>query len=98
MCKEERIRQMIDKAIEEKTRELLKGIKEEKSPWISIYDESPDDQCHAICLTKREDFNDIVTVCWYDENSLDFYPCHLSGDLPIRVDYWMPIPKSPEER
>lgn len=75
----------------------MECIKKEKSPWISVDDDLPKNMDVVICLSKRATYQDIVTICFYDGDYKDFSLSNLPG-IPIKVDYWMPIPKSPKER
>lgn len=89
MLNKDEILKMIE-AFEKK----MECIKEEKSPWISVDDDLPKNMDVVICLSKRATYQDIVTICFYDGDYKDFSLSNLPG-IPIKVDYWMHIPKSP---
>lgn len=64
--------------------------------WFAFPKERPIDDQTVIGCQKGRDLTPII--CWYSEEDNCFYDIYSLTSIKIVVDYWMPVPKLPEEK
>ena len=74
----------------------MEDVKKKESPWISVHEKLPEGTERVLCLAKRQGYIELFCICWF-EDGRHFYLDGVNSGIPVKVDYWMPIPKSPEE-
>lgn len=107
MNKEEMLKSIMSVAKE--LREALESIKEDdheepntekdtERKWIPREEDTPNTCKSVLCWRKgMEKFQEPLS-CWYCEDDDVFYTINGDGrNIPTVVDYWMPMPKPPEE-
>ncbi len=63
--------------------------------WISVKKELPKDDQSVLCCRLGQSYS-LPILAYYDEDDKEFITLFTLQDIPVKCDYWMPIPSPPK--